>query len=60
MNNGSDTTVTADTSALEAELEKASNTLAELQSRLSSQQAVAESESIGSHCRRKRKDGDYK
>ena len=43
MNNGSDTTVTADTSALEAELEKASNTLAELQSRLSSQQAVAES-----------------
>ena len=44
MNNGSDTTVTADTSALEAELEKASNTLAELQSRLSSQQAVAESD----------------
>ena len=43
-NNGSDTTVTADTSALEAELEKASNTLAELQSRLSSQQAVAESD----------------
>ena len=41
---GSDTTVTADTSALEAELEKASNTLAELQSRLSSQQAVAESD----------------
>lgn len=41
-NNSSDTTVTADTSALEAELEKASNTLAELQSRLSSQQAVAE------------------
>lgn len=44
MNNGSDTTVTADTSALEAELEKAGNTLAELQSRLSSQQAVAESD----------------
>ena len=44
MNNGSDTTVTSDTSALEAELEKASNTLAELQSRLSSQQAVAESD----------------
>ena len=43
-NTGSDTTVTADTSALEAELEKASNTLAELQSRLSSQQAVAESD----------------
>lgn len=43
-NNGSDTTVTADTSALEAELEKESNTLAELQSRLSSQQAVAESD----------------
>ena len=43
-NNGSDTTVTADTSALEAELEMASNTLAELQSRLSSQQAVAESD----------------
>ena len=43
-NNGSDTTVTADTSALEAELEKASNTLAELQSRLSSQQAIAESD----------------
>lgn len=43
-NNSSDTTVTADTSALEAELEKASNTLAELQSRLSSQQAVAESD----------------
>lgn len=43
-NNGSDTTVTADTSALEAELEKASNTLAELQSRLSSQQAVVESD----------------
>ena len=43
-NNGSDTTMTADTSALEAELEKASNTLAELQSRLSSQQAVAESD----------------
>ena len=43
-NDGSDTTVTADTSALEAELEKASNTLAELQSRLSSQQAVAESD----------------
>ena len=43
-NNGSDTTVMADTSALEAELEKASNTLAELQSRLSSQQAVAESD----------------
>ena len=43
-NNGSGTTVTADTSALEAELEKASNTLAELQSRLSSQQAVAESD----------------
>ena len=41
---GSDTTVTADTSALEAELEKASNTLAELQSRLSSQEAVAESD----------------
>ncbi|MEI3280436.1 MAG: efflux RND transporter periplasmic adaptor subunit [Eubacterium ramulus] len=36
--------MTADTSALEAELEKASNTLAELQSRLSSQQAVAESD----------------
>ena len=44
INNGSDTTVTADTSALEAELEKAGNTLAELQSRLSSQQAVAESD----------------
>lgn len=43
-NNSSDTTVKADTSALEAELEKASNTLAELQSRLSSQQAVAESD----------------
>lgn len=43
-NNSSDMTVTADTSALEAELEKASNTLAELQSRLSSQQAVAESD----------------
>ena len=43
-NNSSDTTVTADTSALEAELEKASNTLTELQSRLSSQQAVAESD----------------
>ena len=43
-NNGSGTTVTADTSALEAELEKAGNTLAELQSRLSSQQAVAESD----------------
>lgn len=43
-NNSSDTTVTADTSALEAELEKASNTLAELQSRLSSQQAVAEAD----------------
>ena len=43
-NNSSDTTVTADTSALETELEKASNTLAELQSRLSSQQAVAESD----------------
>ena len=43
-NNSSDTTVTADTSALEAELEKASNTLAELQARLSSQQAVAESD----------------
>lgn len=43
-NNGSDTTVTADTSALEAELEKAGNTLAELQSRLSSQQAVAEAD----------------
>lgn len=43
-NNSSDTTVTADTSALEAELEKASNTLAELQSRLSSQQEVAESD----------------
>ena len=43
-NNGSDTTVTADTSALEAELEKAGNTLAELQSRLSSQQAIAESD----------------
>ena len=43
-NNSSDTTVTADTSALEAELEKASNTLAELQSKLSSQQAVAESD----------------
>ena len=43
-NNSSDTTVTADTSALEADLEKASNTLAELQSRLSSQQAVAESD----------------
>ena len=43
-NNSSDTTVTADTSALEAELEKASNTHAELQSRLSSQQAVAESD----------------
>lgn len=43
-NNSSDTTVTADTSALEAELEKASNTLAELQSRLSSQQTVAESD----------------
>ena len=43
-NNGSDTTVTADTSALEAEHEKAGNTLAELQSRLSSQQAVAESD----------------
>lgn len=43
-NDGSDTTVTADTSALEAELEKAGNTLAELQSRLSSQQAVAESD----------------
>ena len=44
--NSSDTsgTVTADTSALEAELEKASNTLAELQSRLSSQQAIAESD----------------
>ena len=43
-NNSSDTTVTADTSALEAELEKASHTLADLQSRLSSQQAVAESD----------------
>lgn len=43
-NNGSDTTVTADTSALEAELENAGNTLAELQSRLSSQQAVAEAD----------------
>ena len=42
--NSSDTTVTADTSALEAELEKASNTLAELQSKLSSQQAIAESD----------------
>lgn len=43
-NNSSDTTVTADTSAWKLKLEKASNTLAELQSRLSSQQAVAESD----------------
>lgn len=40
-----DTTVTADTTALETELEKASNDLAELQSKLSSQEAVAEADS---------------
>ena len=39
-----DTTVTADTTALETELEKASNVLAELQSKLSSQEAVAEAD----------------
>lgn len=39
-----DTTVTADTTALETELEKASNDLAELQSKLSSQEAVAEAD----------------
>ncbi|HIX59573.1 MAG TPA: efflux RND transporter periplasmic adaptor subunit [Candidatus Blautia gallistercoris] len=37
-------TVTADTSALQAELEEASSTLAELQSELASQEAVAESD----------------
>ena len=37
-------TVTADTSALQAELEDASSTLAELQSELASQEAVAESD----------------
>ncbi len=39
-----DTTVTADTTALETELEKAGNDLAELQSKLSSQEAVAEAD----------------
>ena len=39
-----DTTVTADTSALEATLEKASSDLAELQSRLSSEEATAEAD----------------
>lgn len=39
-----DTTVTADTTVLETELEKASNDLAELQSKLSSQEAVAEAD----------------
>ncbi|MBU5479897.1 efflux RND transporter periplasmic adaptor subunit [Blautia sp. MSJ-19] len=39
-----DTTVTADTTALETALEKASNDLAELQSKLSSQEAVAEAD----------------
>ena len=39
-----DTTVIADTTALETELEKASNDLAELQSKLSSQEAVAEAD----------------
>ena len=39
-----DTAVTADTTALETELEKASNDLAELQSKLSSQEAVAEAD----------------
>ena len=39
-----DTTVTADTSALEAALERASSDLAELQSRLASEQATAETD----------------
>lgn len=39
-----DTAVTADTTALENELEKASNDLAELQSELSSQEAVADAD----------------
>lgn len=39
-----DTTVTADTTALENALEQASNDLAELQSKLSSQEAVAEAD----------------
>lgn len=39
-----DTAVTADTTALENELEKASNDLAELQSELSSQEATAEAD----------------
>lgn len=39
-----DTTVTADTSALESALEKASNDLAELQSKLSSEEATAEAD----------------
>ena len=39
-----DTTVTADTSALESALEKASSDLAELQSKLASEQATAEAD----------------
>lgn len=39
-----DTTVTADTSALESELEKASSDLAELQSKLSTEEAAAEAD----------------
>ena len=39
-----DATVTADTSALESALEKASNDLAELQSKLSSEEAAAEAD----------------
>lgn len=41
---GTDATVTADTSALESALEKASNDLAELQSKLSSEEAAAEAD----------------
>ena len=39
-----DTTVTADTTALETELDRASNELAELQSKLSSQESIAETD----------------
>lgn len=39
-----ETTATADTTALETELDRASNDLAELQSKLSSQEAIAESD----------------
>lgn len=42
--NTTQTTVTADTSGIEAALEKASNDLAELQSELASQEAIAEAD----------------